>query len=462
MIRRTQRALFLLAFAILLVPAAAHAHLKLDSSTPARGDTVRTPLTEIRLVFSQAVEQRYTVITLVDASGREINVGAMLHAVGASPTKEYMLMLTHPLVSGYFTVKWRTAGDDGHAVSGMFDFIVDAAPGDSLAAATAGAAQHPDEHAEHHESAADIPAIFNPETSLLWIATRWLNFLGLILMVGAVAFEFFVLNRTRAVLGDDQVVSIDDAVRTMAIGAAVVTLVANGLRLWLQSGALHGAEDVWAADRISAMLLDTGWGKAWIAQVVATAGFLIAAAIKTHDRLDSWFTAAPLAIIAASTPAFSGHAAAVQQMAIVPIFDDAVHIITASAWLGTLAVLLFAALPRVLRSEDGFVKMAALVNRFSPLALAMAGITVFTGAMNAFVQIASFSDLWNTTYGRVLAIKIGLVLITATTGAYNWKVVKPRLGTEAATSHIRKSAGSELAVAALIILITAVLVATPI
>lgn len=461
MIRRLQRAFILLALALALVPAVAHAHLKLASSSPAQGDTVRTPLTEIRLVFTQAVEQRYTVITLVDASGREIDVGAMMHAVGASPTKEYMLMLEHPLVSGYFTVKWRTAGEDGHAVSGMFDFMVDAAPANAPGPPPAAGPQHPDEHAAHHVSAADIPAIFNPETSLLWIATRWLNFLGLMLMVGAVAFQFFVLQRARAALGDELVVSIDDGVRTMAIGAAILTLITNGLRLWLQSGALHGAENVWAADRVSAMLLDTGWGKAWIAQVVAAAGFLIAAAVKTHDRLDSWFTAAPLAVIAASTPAFSGHAAAVQQMAIVPIFDDAVHVITASAWLGTLAVLLFAALPRALRTENGFVKVAALVNRFSPLALATAGIAVFTGAMNAFVHIAAFSDLWTTSYGRVLAIKIGLVVITATTGAYNWKAVKPRLGTEAATSHIRRSAGSELAVAAAIILLTAVLVATP-
>lgn len=459
LIRSIQRIVGLLVLALSVAPASARGHLKLQSSSPAHGDTIRTPLSEIRLTFTQAVDQRFTTITLIDPStGREIDAGAMIHAIGNSPTKEYTLRLSQPLVSGYFTVKWRTVGADGHAITGMFDFVADAGPKPALPPSPPGGV-HPDEHGGHH--ATEIPAMFNPETSLLWIAARWLNFLGLVLMVGAVAFEFFVLNRARVTLGDDSASLIDTRTRNVAIIAAVVTLLSNGLRLWLQSGSIHGAERLWEAGLLRAILLEMGWGRAWIAQTVATLGVLISAAIKTDDRLDSWFSAAPLAVIAAAMPAFSGHAAAVQQMAIVPIVDDAVHVIAASAWLGTLAVLLFAALPVVFRAELGFVKAAALVNIFSPVALVMASVTMFTGTLNAFIQIEAFSDLWNTTYGRVLAIKLGLVIITATIGAYNWKVVKPRLGTEAATAHIKRSAMSEVMVGALIILITALLVATP-
>jgi hypothetical protein len=54
-----------------------------------------------------------------------------------------------------------------------------------------------------------------------------------------------------------------------------------------------------------------------------------------------------------------------------------------------------------------------------------------------------------------------VVLLTATTGAYNWKVVSPRLGSEAATLHIRRSAFAEIIIAATIIAVTAVLVALP-
>ena len=57
--------------------------------------------------------------------------------------------------------------------------------------------------------------------------------------------------------------------------------------------------------------------------------------------------------------------------------------------------------------------------------------------------------------------KLGVVLLTATTGAYNWKVVSPRLGTEASTLHIRRSALAEIIIAATILAVTAVLVALP-
>jgi hypothetical protein len=56
---------------------------------------------------------------------------------------------------------------------------------------------------------------------------------------------------------------------------------------------------------------------------------------------------------------------------------------------------------------------------------------------------------------------VGIVLMTLTIGAYNWKVVKPGLGTEVATADLRRSARTEIAMAVIIVIITAVLVATP-
>lgn len=455
------------AVALLLAPRSTSAHTHLASSIPARGDTVRNPLTEIHLTFSEAVAARYTIVMLLDATGHELTMGT-LTAVGGSPSKEYLLSLARPLIAGGFTVRWKAAGRDGHATSGMFDFIVDVPDAVSSIRTTTSATTmttptgHPPEHAGHHLAAADIPELYRPESSLAWIFARWLNFLALVLMVGAVAFRFGVLERARKHLNDEVLMlHTDDAVRRLAMLAGIAALVSNGLRLWLQSGSLHGPERMWDPQLLAALIFQGGWGKAWLAQTVAAAGFVIAMLIKTDDRAESWFTAAAFAIMAASTPAFSGHAAAVEQMALVPVVDDALHVIAASAWLGTLVILLFAALPRAVRSENGFAKAATLVHTFSPVALTMAGITVFTGGLNAFVQLGAVAELWTTPYGRVLAIKIVLVLITATMGAYNWRVVKPRLGTEAATAHIKKTATAELTIAALIVLVTAILVGTP-
>ena len=444
--------------ALLCAVPDAHAHLRLQSSAPAHGDTVRQPLTEIRLVFTQPVEARYTVVTLLDAYGREIRLGTLV-PVGSSPTTQYLLELERPLMSGAFTVRWKTAGTDAHVVSGLFDFVVDVMTSDS-AAATAPTTTPPT-HNDDHRASAELQPMYNPETSPAWLVARWLNFVALLLVVGTVAFRFGVLERARKQLDAPTVVEFDDGVRRLGVVAALLLIVSSGMRLWLQSGSLHGPEHMWHPSMLSAMIFKTGWGKAWLAQTVAAFGFLIAVRVKTQERLESWFSALPFAVIAASTPAFSGHAAAVQQMAIVPVVDDAIHVMAASAWLGTLAVLLFTAVPRALRAVHGFETISVLVRTFSPFALAMATIAIFTGALNAFVHIASVQDLWTTPYGRLLSLKIGLVLIALTIGAYNWQVVKPRLGTASVTTHFQKSAASELAVAVIILLITAVLVGTP-
>lgn len=443
--------------ALFSVPVQARAHLRLESSSPAQGDTIRLPLSQIRLTFSQAVEERYTIIALLDAGGREIGMGR-LQAVGPAPSMQYLLVLERPLMAGAFTVRWKTAAADGHAVSGMFDFVVAAAESPAAVAAAA-----PDEHAGHadHHTATEIEPLFVPESSLAWIFSRWLNFSALLLMVGAVAFRLGVLESARTRVSRTLLFDLDAAGRKLAILAALAALVSNGLRLWLQSGSLHGTARIWEQELLSAMIFQTGWGKAWLAQTVASFGVLVAALVKTEDRVESWFSAAAFAVVAAATPAFAGHAAAVQQMAIVPVLADAVHVLAASAWLGTLAVMLIAALPIALRSADGVRAVATLVKAFSPLALTMAGLAVFTGGLNAFVHISAIPEFWTTPYGRTLSLKIGVVILALTMGAYNWRVVKPRLGSDAATAHLKKSATSEILMGAVIVLITAVLVATP-
>ena len=454
-------ALLLLACALLPAPAAAH--LKLQSSAPAQGDTVRAPLNQIHLTFSQAVEPRYTTITLLDNMGNALEFGT-LAPVGNGKTTQFVYRLTHPVVAGEFVVQWKTAGTDGHVVSGSFDFTVDvpnAVRVDAAASTPAVRADPADDSHDHHQPASEIEPLYNPE-SIVWVLTRWLNFVGLVLMVGAVAFRFAVLQRSERALAGDVLLAADARTRGIALVAALLAFAANLVRLWLQSGALHGTERMWDPELLRTLVFSTGWGKAWLAQSVATMGFVVATRLRTNNPLESWIAAAVFAMAAASTPAFAGHAAAVEQMAAVPIFNDAVHLIAASAWLGTLAVLLSAGIPAVVRtSHQPFTDAATLVRAFSPLALFAAAVAIFTGTVSAFVHIKAISELWTTPYGKTLAIKLLAVMLTATTGAYNWKVVSPRLGSSEATLHVQRSALAEIIIAATILAVTAVLVALP-
>ena len=451
----------MIVLALAIWPAQAFAHLRLESSRPAQGDTVRVPLSEISIVFTQAVDPRYTSLTLVDNAGQEVTLGTLL-PVGTGKTREFVYRLTHPVVAGAFVVRWKTVGTDGHVVTGSFDFTVDVPDAVSIVPTPGQTAQsRPDEHHPEHHTATEVEPLYDPG-SVPWVLARWINFIGLMLMIGAVVFRFGVIERARKALSDDVLGAADHNTRNLAMVAAVIALVGNLLRFWLQSGSLHGSDRIWEPDLLRAMVFDTGWGKAWFAQTFAVVAFIVSTRLRTASPMESWIAALVFALAAGATPAFAGHAAAVEQMAAVPIFNDAVHFIAASAWLGTLAVLLFEGVPAVVRiSHQPFSDAATLVRTFSPIALFAAAVAIFTGTVGAFVHIKAVSELWTTPYGQTLSIKLLIVLLTATTGAYNWRVVSPRLGTEHATLHVRRSALAEVIIAAAIVAVTAVLVALP-
>ena len=70
-------------------------------------------------------------------------------------------------------------------------------------------------------------------------------------------------------------------------------------------------------------------------------------------------------------------------------------------------------------------------------------------------------NLWGSRYGLILLTKLTILGIVTITGFYNWRFVKPRLGSAEATLHLRRSARVEVAVAILVLLVTSVLVASP-
>jgi len=140
-----------------------------------------------------------------------------------------------------------------------------------------------------------------------------------------------------------------------------------------------------------------------------------------------------------------------------------VHQLLASLWLGTLAIVVFVGMSAVLRgppSLRGRV-VAEMVNGFSPLALTCGPLLVLSGVVTALRHLNPFSSLWSTPYGFALLIKLCLVAVVFTLGAWNWRRQRPQLGSEEAAGLIRRSSVRELAVATLVLVVTAVLVSLP-
>ena len=104
---------------------------------------------------------------------------------------------------------------------------------------------------------------------------------------------------------------------------------------------------------------------------------------------------------------------------------------------------------------------ARMVNQFSPLALGSAAVLTTFGVITAWRHLKRLDALWTTPYGYALIAKLCVVAGVVALGAWNWRRQKPRLGTEGGAIALKGSATAELALAGVVLVLTAVLVSLP-
>jgi copper transport protein len=286
---------------------------------------------------------------------------------------------------------------------------------------------------------------------------RWLNLIAVLLALGVVVFRTVILPGANfASAPESYWAALDNGLRRLGAGAGILVLLAAVPRFILQSSALHGSALMLEPGRAAALLFDTAWGIGWILQVLAGA-LLIVAALRRSRALG---IAGALAL--ALTPALSGHAVGVERMTSLAIASDVVHVLGAATWIGSLAMIVTLALPLAFRQGGtAHAGLAATVRAYSPVALLAAAAILLTGVAAALVHTTALSQLWTTSYGRALLIKLGVVALVAALGFHNWRRVRPRLGQTESSAHLRRSALLELTFALLVVLVTAVLVALP-
>lgn len=437
---------------IVVIPAPAFAHARLLRSLPASGAHVASA-SVIQLWFSERTEARLTSIVLRDQNGATFSVSTP-QAVANDQT-QIVASISSPLPPGHYTVDWRTVASDGHPSHGQFFFTVVGEPAaskrghapDTSLAQSAPASVTP---LPATPVAEEAEASASPANSL----ARALSFAGILLVIGVVVFNLLVLARSDRI-GSELVWQMEARAATVGVGAGVLVMAAAFARIFLESGMMSGMPGMESMG-MTAMLLHTLWGFGMQLQIVT--GFLavIAFSIAIPRVRFAWLIASLAATGLAFAPAFAGHAAASARFQAMMIVTDFLHVVGAASWLGNLTCVMLIGVPIIVKSgtEDRWQRVSALVNTFSPIALASATVVVLSGLIAATVHIESFSALLSTAYGRLLLVKVAVVIVTVAIGAYNFRRVQPQLVREEGIGRLRRSTTYELTAAILIVLIT--------
>lgn len=296
----------------------------------------------------------------------------------------------------------------------------------------------------------------SPSEAPLYILVRWFSFSATVLAIGALLFPRVADTALNSIVTRDTVRAVAAALRQVTMAAAGAVAIAAVLRLVMQRAMLNAA---FAPDVIPWRDVAGGTFGAGIWLQLGGALLALAAAGRSGVRV----VAAGLAIAAmAVSPGLSGHAATGSPMA-VSVVADAVHMLTAGAWVGMLAIMAWVAMPAVRAREPEATGLAtrAMVGVFSPVALGSVALLAATGTYAAWRLVGSLDALFSTRYGAALLTKVALLMVTLVLGAINWRRLGPASSTAAGAHRFRRAAWAELLVAVLVLLVTAALVGRP-
>ena len=456
--RVAPRRLIIAALLLLVTPAIVFAHARLLRSTPSARALLKSSPSSIRLVFSEMPMAAVSRILLVAPNSGAVPLGA----VRVDPADHHAIVASVPvpLDSGTYMVHWSTAASDGHPATGSFTFtIVRARPSSPTESATAPGVPTQKMPASTRGGRTNDAVQFALGAPM-WMA-RWIGFVALFFLIGAVSFRYVILGRIPA----PQLES-DEAFRHVAtIGVATAGMIAAVVLLITSVIKLYGETVAMLEFPARTILLATSWGWAWLAQMAACVLAVIAfgGAHRSGNNRGSWVLAAICALILAVTPALTGHAIGSDE-ALFAVPLDVLHVLAGSAWLGTLAMILFVGISAAAKTPGGISigsRVASLVNAFSPLALICGGAVVATGIATSLLHLEPISRLWTSAYGMTLIVKLALVSLLLSVGTWNWRRVKPNLGGPEGVMALRFSAKLELTASMLVLAVTAFLVALP-
>jgi copper transport protein len=412
--RRPAMSVLALAVAALAVlastPATASAHALLHGSDPAAGSTLGSAPAVVTLTFSETPDARLTSVKVLDSGGSD-HVAGQIDALSDPP--DSIRVPVQPLADGAYTVSWRTVSAvDGHVSAGSFVFGVGVAPPSSP----------PDQTGGGVSQSGSPPGI----------VARWILYLGLVALIGAVFVAVAVAKRP-----------VPDLLAMAAVGWVLTAIGTIGVIAvqWAETGA--------PIEELPGTSVGVSALARLIALAVTGAALVGLAAVPRLAGRRGWILVGLASIGGLAVDVTTGHAAAGSDW-LLQIGAQLLHGLGAAGWMGGLAALLLTL--RTTPPEDRLVT----ARRFSFWAGIGLVVVIVTGAIRALVEVGTLEALVGTTFGVVVLLKSAGLLTLAALGAFN-RFVTLRNGRNL-VGRMRRVGGAEVSIAVVVLGLSALLV----
>lgn len=403
----------------LVLPGTAAGHATLVGATPETQSTIDSAPALLSLRFDQTVTATTSAIEVFSPSGSRIAGPTQRSADGRVLTAR----LRGAKRGEAYTVRWRATSSDGHTGSGVYTFGVGVTP--------------------------PVPTEAYGASGPSWTddAARWAFFVSLALLLGTTGLRLLVLREPLPARLSDRLygVAVVGGVATLNVGIAAFVMRAEDALQVPFADLLYGD--------LSPMATKTRFGLAFIAM---TLGFAVATALVLlawiFDRPSLLWPAFVVGLGFATGLSLSGHQGVEPNATALTGLADWLHLAAALMWVGGLVALAACVWPLA-----PSLRRAAFLG-FSRIATVLVAVLVVAGVYLSIARLPSVADLWETSYGRTLLLKLGVVVVALGWGAFHHLVVRPRIERDDAPQGLGRSLIGESSVAILVLLVAAVLV----
>ena len=440
-IRRHRWFLIAMLTAVIVVGIAtpAEAHANFVSSVPAASSTFDGEISEVTFTFDAAVDPVTDGWRIIGAIGGPITT--------SEPTMidDRVVAITAPvpLPSDDYTATWSIRGSDGHPIDGRVSFTVTGSTPPIPADAT-------------FDASTTQGSSGTPLAEAIATLLRWIVYASILVCVGTIAFGSLVFRGSRA--ENRRLIFFLRRATASSLIATMLAWLAE-LVVWDGSATALVSPSVWVD------LAGTGFGIGTLLRLIGAAMVLTSVTFDAIEPLDDGSFGVRMhgnrlviagAIALLISESFIGHTASVAPRFVMAV-SDAIHLAAGAIW-GTGAALLLATIRR--RDRNDTLATHSLTARFSQLAtVALVAVTI-SGAVMAWSILRDLDGLVTSEFGRLLIVKVLLVVAIGIVGLQNRRTIIPALdrGDAASIPKLRRNLSIEAALFIAVLGVTAMLV----